>query len=190
LTSKHHDGFCLWPNKTANNSWGIPWNAGDRGPKRDLVGDLFTALRKTSVHPGLYFSLYEWYNPLWKFDKARYAENHAVPQLLELVNNYQPEVIWADGDWDASPETWKSEEFLAWLYNASPVRNRVVVNDRWGSGVRFHHGGIYTPEYQPDLDFDNHPWEESRGMGFSYGYNRMEDAWIVELLAGAYFAPG
>ena len=33
------------------------------------------------------------------------------------------------------------------------------------------------PEYQPDLDFEDHPWEESRGMGFSYGYNRAEDAW-------------
>src|SRR6185503_18961600 len=48
---------------------------------------------------------------------------------------------------------------------------------RWGSGVRFHHGGIFTPEYQPDLDFETHDWEESRGMGYSYGYNREEDAW-------------
>ena len=43
--------------------------------------------------------------------------------------------------------------------------------------IRFKHAGIYTPEYQPDLDFEDHYWEESRGMGYSYGYNREEDAW-------------
>ncbi|MFN7325622.1 MAG: alpha-L-fucosidase, partial [Chitinophagales bacterium] len=138
LTSKHHDGFCLWPNETASKTWGFPWNAAARGPKKDLIGDLFKALRKTSVRPGLYYSLYEWYNPIWKQDKARYANEHMLPQLYELVNKYAPEVVWADGDWDASPDTWKSKEFLAWLYNQSPVRDRVVANDRWGSGVRFH----------------------------------------------------
>lgn len=177
LTSKHHDGFCLWPSQQANLTWGFPWNSMDRGPHRDLVGDLFTALRKTSVRPGLYYSLYEWFNPMWKFDQKRYASNHAMPQLYDLVNRYQPDVVWADGDWDATPDTWQSPQFLAWLYNESPVRDKVVVNDRWGSGVRFKHGGVYTPEYQPHMDFDDHAWEESRGMGFSYGYNRAEDAW-------------
>jgi alpha-L-fucosidase len=176
LTSKHHDGFCLWPSKEAGKTWGFPWSADVRGPNRDLVGDLFGALQKTKVKPGLYYSLYEWYNPLWKFDHARYASDHAIPQLVDLVSRYQPWVVWADGDWDASPETWQSPKFLSWLYNESPVRDRVVVNDRWGSGVRFKHAGIYTPEYQPDLDFEDHAWEESRGMGFSYGYNRAEDA--------------
>lgn len=176
LTSKHHDGFCLWPSTQADKTWGFPWNAGTAGPRRDLVGDLFTALRKTQVKPGLYYSLYEWFNPLWRFDHRRYANDHALPQLYDLVNRYQPWVVWADGDWDDTPETWQSPQFLSWLFNESAVRQQVVVNDRWGSGVRFHHGGVYTPEYQPDLDFENHPWEESRGMGYSYGYNRAEDA--------------
>jgi len=177
LTSKHHDGFTLWPNQNANKTWGFPWNAKDIGPKRDLIGDLFKAVRKTSVHAGMYYSLYEWFNPLWKSDPKKYATEHVWPQMKELINNYQPEVFWTDGDWDAPPETWKSQEFLAWLYNESPVKDKVIVNDRWGAGVRFNHGGIYTPEYQPNLDFEDHDWEESRGMGYSYGYNREEDAW-------------
>jgi alpha-L-fucosidase len=177
LTSKHHDGYCLWPNEQASLTWGFPWSSDVVGPGRDLVGDLFKALNKTKVKPGLYFSLYEWFNPLWQFDKEKYARDHAMPQLYELVEKYRPWVVWADGDWDATPEQWRSPEFLAWLYNESAVRDRVVVNDRWGSGVRFNHGGIYTPEYQPDMDFENHAWEESRGMGHSYGYNRAEDAW-------------
>ena len=177
LTSKHHDGFTLWPNQQANNTWGFKWNAKDIGPKRDLLGDLFKAVRKTSVHAGMYYSLYEWFNPLWKSDPKKYAAEHVWPQMKELINNYQPDVFWTDGDWDAPAETWKSQEFLSWLYNQSPVKEKIVVNDRWGSGVRFNHGGIYTPEYQPNLDFETHDWEESRGMGYSYGYNREEDAW-------------
>src|SRR5436190_4036528 len=177
LTSKHHDGFTLWPNQNANNTWGFKWNAMDVGPKRDLLGDLFKAVRKTSVRAGMYYSLYEWFNPLWKSDPKKYAAEHVWPQMKELINNYQPDVFWTDGDWDAPAETWKSQEFLTWLYNESPVKEKIVVNDRWGSGVRFNHGGIYTTEYQPDLDFEDHDWEESRGMGYSYGYNREEDAW-------------
>ncbi|HET6723319.1 MAG TPA: alpha-L-fucosidase, partial [Chitinophagaceae bacterium] len=177
LTSKHHDGFTLWPNDNANKTWGFKWNAAEIGPKRDLLGDLFKAVRKTSVRAGMYYSLYEWFNPLWKRDPKKYAAEHVWPQMTELIKNYQPDVFWTDGDWDAPAETWKSQEFLAWLFNESPVKDKVVVNDRWGSGVRFHHGGIYTPEYQPNLDFEDHDWEESRGMGHSYGYNREEDAW-------------
>lgn len=177
LTSKHHDGFCLWPDPKSAQTWGFPWNSTVRGPKRDLMGDLFTALNKTSVKPGFYFSLYEWFNPIWKADPKRYAEEHAFPQLYDAVTRYKPWVVWGDGEWDAHSDTWQSPKFLAWLYNESPVKDYVVPNDRWGSDVRFKHGGTYTPEYQPDLDFENHAWEESRGMGFSYGYNRHEDAW-------------
>jgi len=177
LTSKHHDGFTLWPSKEADRDWGFPWNATAVGPKRDLIKDLFAAVRKTSVHAGMYYSLYEWYNPLWLADRNKFVTEHTWPQMKELINTYQPEVFWTDGDWDAPAETWKSQEFLTWLYNESPVKDRIVVNDRWGAGLRFNHAGIYTPEYQPDLDFEDHYWEESRGMGFSYGYNREEDAW-------------
>lgn len=177
LTSKHHDGFCLWPSKEADRDWGFPWNAVTAGPHRDLLGDLFKAIRKTSVHPGMYYSLYEWYNPLWLSDRKKYVSDHMWPQMKELINNYKPDVFWTDGEWEAPASTWKSQEFLAWLYNESPVKNTVVTYDRWGSGIRFKHGEVYTPEYQPDVDFEDHPWEESRGMGASYGYNRNEDAW-------------
>lgn len=177
LTSKHHDGFALWPSKEANKTWGFNWNAATAGPHRDLLGDLFTAIRKTSVHAGMYYSLYEWYNPLWLSDRKRYVAEHEWPQMKDLINTYQPDVFWTDGEWDDTEETWKSKEFLAWLYNESPVKDKVVTYDRWGAGVRFKHGGVFTPEYQPDLNFEDHAWEESRGMGMSYGYNRLEDAW-------------
>jgi alpha-L-fucosidase len=43
-------------------------------------------------------------------------------------------VIWSDGEWEADENYWKSKEFLAWLYNSSPVKDTIVVNDRWGKG--------------------------------------------------------
>jgi len=177
LTSKHHDGFALWPSKDASRTWGFPWNAAEAGPHRDLLGDLFTAIRKTSVHAGMYYSLYEWFNPLYLNDKPKYVSEHMWPQMKDVITTYQPDVFWTDGEWEGPDTLWKSREFLSWMFNESPVKDKVVVNDRWGSGIRFHHGGFYTPEYQPDLDFEDHYWEESRGMGFSYGYNREEDAW-------------
>src|SRR5258706_3013307 len=149
LTSKHHDGYCLWPSQEANRAWGFPWNAVEVGPKRDLIRYFFAAVRKTTVHPGMYYSLYEWFNPLWKKDPAEFASKHTWPQMKELITRYQPDVFWTDGDWDADENVWKSKEFLAWVYNESPVKDRVVSIDRSGSGPRFNHARGYAPECLP-----------------------------------------
>jgi hypothetical protein len=63
---------------------------------------------------------------------------------------------------------------MAWLLNESPVKDDVVINDRWGKDSRHKHGGYWTTEYTPGMADLDHVWEESRGMGFSYGYNRAE----------------
>jgi alpha-L-fucosidase len=49
-----------------------------------------------------------------------------------------------------------------------------VINDRWGKDTRHKHGGYWTTEYTSGMTGVDHPWEESRGMGFSFGYNRAE----------------
>lgn len=176
ITTKHHDGFTLWPSEEANKTWGFDWNAKDLGAKRDLLKELEVAVKKTTVKFGTYYSLYEWYNPLWLSDKKKYVEDHMHPQFKDMVENYQPDLIWSDGDWDMEADDWKSKELLAWLFNESAVGKTVVVNDRWGKGVRFNHGGYFTPEYMSEMD-GSRPWEECRGMGFSFGYNQNEDAW-------------
>jgi alpha-L-fucosidase len=56
------------------------------------------------------------------------------PELYDLVNTYKPDVVWSDGDWGCPDDYWKSKEFLAWLYNDSPVKDTIVVNDRLGQG--------------------------------------------------------
>ena len=174
LTSKHHEGFALWPSKEASATWGRPWNAVEVGPKRDVLGDLTKAVRAKGLRMGFYFSLYEWYNPLWLSDKPRYIREHMFPQFKDLVTRYEPALIFADGEWDLPSAEWRSPELLAWLYNESAVKDEVVVNDRWGKDSRHKHGGYWTTEYTPGMSAGDHPWEESRGMGFSYGYNRAE----------------
>lgn len=176
LTSKHHEGFTLWPNKEASATWGRPWNAVETGPKRDILGDLTTAVRAKNLKMGFYYSLYEWFNPLWLTDKPRYIREHMTPQFKDLVTRYQPSLIFADGEWDLPSSEWRSPELLAWLFNESAVKSEVVVNDRWGKDSRHKHGGYWTTEYTPGMSGIDHPWEESRGMGFSYGYNRAERA--------------
>ena len=64
---------------------------------------------------------------------------------------------------------------LAWLFNESPVKDEVVIDDRWGSDSRHKHGGYWTTEYTSGMNGMSHPWEESRGMGGSYGLNRAEN---------------
>lgn len=175
LTSKHHEGYTLWNNKEADRDWGRPWNAVTGTPKRDLLGDLTTAVRKEGMKMGYYYSLYEWYNPLWLKDRKRFATEHMIPQLKDLVNKYKPSIIFADGEWDMTDTAWHSPEFLAWLFNESPVAKDVVVNDRWGSNTREkNHGATYTTsEYGGGMSADI-VWEESQGIGHSYGYNRNE----------------
>jgi len=173
-TSKHHDGFALWPSAEASRDWARPWNAVDIGPKRDLLGDLAAEVRKRGLRFGFYYSLYEWYNPLWLSDKPRFIREHMHPQFKDVVTRYKPAIIFSDGEWDLTSAEWKTPELLAWLFNESPVRDEVAVNDRWGKDTRHKHGGYFTTEYAAGLPSGSHPWEENRGMGFSFGYNRME----------------
>ncbi len=175
LTSKHHEGYALWPSRQASATWGRPWNAVEIGPKRDVLGELTKAVRAKGLKMGFYYSLYEWYNPLWLSDKSRYVAEHMTPQFKDLVTRYEPSLIFSDGEWELTSAEWKSPELLAWLFNESKVRDEVVINDRWGKDSRHRHGGYWTTEFTPGMSgAAQHPWEENRGMGFSFGYNRAE----------------
>jgi len=171
LTAKHRDGYCLWPSAQAKG-----WNSMEVGPKRDLLGDLAKAVRKRGLKMGLHYSLSEWDHPLYRSDVKRYVEEHMVPQFKDVVTRYAPSVILADGEGDHLDKVWKSEELLAWVFNKSPCREDVAVNDCWGKGCRGQHGGYYTSEYASHLEKlgPDHVWEENQGIGRSFGYNRNE----------------
>jgi alpha-L-fucosidase len=191
LTTKHHDGFCLWP---TTSPYKKNWNSMDIGPKRDLVEDLTNAVKSAGMRMGLYYSIIEWesswthrtetgyYVPKkivdkYKIPEDEYVDQHLIPQLKDLVESYQPSLIFSDGgEWDGLENYWKTKEFLAWLYNDSQVKDEIVVNDRFAKNMPGNHGDYYSSEYK-DMDGvdSGHPWEESRGIGGSYGFNRAEN---------------
>jgi len=176
LTSKHHEGYTNWPSKYSFN-----WNSMDVGPMRDLVGELANATRQNSdLKFGLYHSMFEWFHPLYLSDKKSnwtqqdFVNQKTLPELYEIVNKYQPDVVWSDGDWEAPDTYWKSKEFLAWLYTNSSVKDSVVANDRFGSNVMCHHSGIYTcgDRYNPGV-LQKHKWENAMTIDkLSWGYRR------------------
>lgn len=185
LTSKHHDGFALWPSPES-----AYYNAVALGAGRDLAGEFTAAMKAAGLRSGFYYSLLEYANPHYPKnflkDKSvrpwtmrEWASRMNLPQMKELVENYKADIIWTDGEWDFPDADHLATDFIAWLYNESSVKDEVVVNDRWGIKCRGRHGGHYTTEYALEGGDKEglsavHPWEECRGIGRSFGYNRFE----------------
>jgi alpha-L-fucosidase len=130
LTTKHHDGFCLWPTATEHP------RKGSYHARRDIVGDLSRAVRDAGLRMGLYYSGgYDWpyndallSNPADSFlavphtpDYVAYAATH----VRELIDRYRPSVLWNDICWPAGGDL---PALFADYYNAVPDG---VINDRW-----------------------------------------------------------
>lgn len=202
LTSKHHDGFALFPSAVTDR------HAGKYGPKRDLVGELMTAARRRGrIHPGLYYSLGEFFNPalgkpMRNFytdaeipmvgykEVADYVGDYELKELYEIIDRYDPELLWADGQWFRKTDTtpWRSEEPIAHYYNRAKNRPRpkgVVVNDRFDT-----HYDFATYEQRTNPTMDPQKWECCITMGYSWGYNKFEldedyktSEYLIHLLA-------
>ena len=182
ITSKHHDGFCLWPTKYTDR------NAMKMGPKKDLLGQFFAAGRKENLKVGLYYSLYEWYNPLYTGKDISYAglkkvnnyvDDYMIPQIKELIDLYHPDFFFFDGEWDHPESFWKMKEVVAYYYNEAAKRNQeVFVNDRFGKDERGKHGDLYNVEYSYDdgsLGILTHKWSFWQGIAKTFGYNMDTD---------------
>ena len=182
ITSKHHDGFCLWPSKYTDR------NAMKMGPKKDILGEYFAAARKEGLKVGLYYSLYEWYNPLYTGKDISYAglkkvnnyvDDFMIPQIKELIDMYHPDFFFFDGEWDHPESFWKMKEVLAYYYNEAAKRNQeVFVNDRFGKGERGKHGDLYNVEYSYDKESEgllSHKWSFWQGIAKTFGYNQDTD---------------
>ena len=185
LTSKHHDGFALWPSPESPY-----YNAVSMGAGRDLAKEFCDAMKAAGLKRGFYYSMLEYANAKypcgrdgklskWAVSIQEWNRTVNIPQLKELADEYEADIIWPDGEWDYTSDEHLSRDYLAWLFNESKVKDTVVINDRWGKDCRGRHGGHYTTEYghaegEATGDVIAHPWEECRGIGGSFGYNRFE----------------
>ncbi len=89
---------------------------------------------------------------------------YAFAQIHELIDRYHPELLWNDIDW---PKTGNALQVEADYYNAIPDG---VIDDRFGIA----HADFTSPEYKKLDEISPKKWEECRGLGRSFGYNRAE----------------
>ena len=182
ITSKHHDGFCLWPTKYTDR------NVKQMGPRKDILGPYFKAARKEGLKVGLYYSLFEWHNPLYTGKEVPYAglkrvnnyvDDFMIPQIKELIDLYHPDFFFFDGEWDHPESFWKMKEVVAYYYNEAAKRGQeVFVNDRFGEGDRGRHGDLYNVEYHFDKGSEgllDHKWSFWQGIAKTFGYNQDTD---------------
>ncbi len=172
LTTKHHDGFVLWPSKVQNPHLA----AAKQRATRDLVGDLAKAVRQKDIKLGVYYSGgFDWTFLPGPFIKPEDSRNGTPPSdeyarysdahYRELIERYQPTILWNDIRY---PSKGKLLEIFADYYNTYPDG---IVDNRWSP---FKHSDFDTPEYQDVPDIKPKKWEECRGLGASFGYNRAE----------------
>lgn len=188
LTTKHHDGFLLWPGARTS-----PYRPGRYSTSRDLVGELTTAIRKRNMKMGLYYS-----GGLdWTFNETPvrdyidvYSTIVQTPEFVEyasghfheLIDKYAPSILWNDIGYPAKAN---ALELFADYYNSVPDG---VINDRWsqqlpdrvpGPGEMINpppavHFDYTTPEYATYSGIVEKHWEACRGIGHSFGYNQNE----------------
>ena len=183
LTTKHHDGFTLWPTQHP-----CPRKP-DYFTTRDLTGELTNAVRARGMRMGLYYS-----GGLdWAFNEARIQDRQDVrgtivqePEFVEyslahwreLIDRYQPSVMWNDIGFPAAPDL---GELFAYYYNHTPdgvINNRFTQAVQPGSGAETEyvnpHYDFVTPEYAQFDEVQQQKWESCRGIGHSFGYNHAE----------------
>lgn len=175
-TTKHHEGFCLWDTATTG------FNAARRGPRRDLIAEIAAATRTAGARFGVYYSgALDWhvsdFPPIESdTDLFRYRRNDAnfarysAAQLEELVERFAPDVLWNDIDWPDAGKGGESFGVAALLDRYFAGNPDGVVNDRWG--VPYH--GYLTREYTDLAEISPVPWESTRGLGYSFGFNQDE----------------
>lgn len=172
LVTKHHDGFCLFPSRYTD------YNSINRGPQRDIVGELTKSVREHDMRMGLYYSaIIDWrfrHDPMYTDLDTRqlncptheYAD-YVYHQYMELIDSYHPSLLWNDIGWPYAGE-YMLPHILSHYYNTCPEG---VVNDRFN--------GLYSDytvkEYEQGSMDRSAKWENTRGLGLSFGYNAVED---------------
>ena len=166
ITTRHHDGFCLFDSKVSD------FTAPKTGAGRDLIAEFVDACRAANMRFGFYYSLIDWRFPGTiphgtrkdnKTYKALVDQAHA--QVRELLTNYGTvDILWYDMIVPNDPDLWRSKELNAMARKLQP---NIIINDR--AGVP---GDFATPENvvkaQPG------PWESCYSMNRSWGYARYD----------------
>lgn len=143
LTSRHHDGYCLWDSKVTD------YTSAAQAPGRDFVREFVEAFRAVGLQVGLYYSLADWRIPAyWEGPAgdpegwARFRE-YVHAQVEELLTGYgKIDVIWFDGAWPQSAREWDSYDLVRRIRELQP---EILINNRLGkvdAADRVEGGGV------------------------------------------------
>jgi len=194
ITSKHHDGFCLWDSKVTE------WDVTDATPfKRDILKELAQACKKQGVKLCFYHSIMDWHHPDAQApfypnyndgsksnpNFARYVDTYLKPQLAELLTNYGPiGVLWFDGEWIKDWTEPQGKDLYAYVRSLQPS---IIVNNRVGKGRKGmeglsasteYAGDFGTPEQQvPPEGLPGVDWETCMTMNDTWGFKSYDDKW-------------
>lgn len=163
--TKHHDGFCWWDSALTGRT------SARQGPRRDVTAELATASRAAGLVFGVYYSLLDWAHPAYP-DPEGYVDAYMRPQLAELVERFEPAVLWGDGHWGHTAEHWRADAIVADYHQAMAALGLgAAVNDRFMAS----HADFATFEYEvPDTPPPG-AWELCRGLAHSFCWNRAEE---------------
>ncbi len=178
LTSKHHDGYSLWPSEYTR------YGTQSYLDGRDLLKPYVDACRKYGLKVGLYFSPRDWSYPdfPWSLhypdnDKPRQIDDpeknredleafyrYTVGQISELLTRYgKIDLIWFDGiGWPGIKDI-HSEQTLAWVRRIQP---HILINPRWGGK-----GDFTTPEWLMPKEAPKGWWENCASWSGHWGYS-------------------
>ncbi|MHB1456065.1 MAG: alpha-L-fucosidase [Armatimonadota bacterium] len=162
LTTKHHEGFCLFDSKLTD------YTSVKRGPKRDLVAEFVEAARDEGLKVGLYYSMMDWHHPdgarCWNDEDARKRFVEYTHGLVrELCTNYgKIDILWYDLPWPLSAAGWEAERLAKMVLELQPD---IIFNDR--SGIA---GDFGTPEQSITPPGPGRAWEAVMSFNTSWGY--------------------
>ncbi len=175
MTSKHHDGYAMWPTKV--NAWNLRDHS-SFDKTRDILAEMKAEADRQGVKFGLYYSIWDWHDPDFETNFAAY-KTRMYAQLKELVDNYHPALLWFDGEWTTTNPTnnWSErdgEQLQDYLHSLDPT---LVVNNRAGKR-RVVDGDFGTPEQQIPADqVEGQPWESCMTINGHWGFARYDTNW-------------
>ena len=195
ITTKHHDGFCLWDSEVTDYDI-IDFTQFDR----DIIGELTEACNEAGLKMCFYYSILDWHHPdaqayhepeyIKNHTKrtspnwSRYADSYMRPQLAELIKNYDPAVLWFDGEWIGD---WTEPQGKALYNELRGMKPSLIINNRVGKGRKgmqgfskddTYAGDFGTPEQEiPDRGFPGVDWESCMTMNNTWGFKTNDHRW-------------
>ena len=186
ITTKHHDGFCLWPSDVTT------FDIDDASPfKRDILDELSAACKKHGIKFGTYYSLIDWHHPsqepnlkakgpfgrwghnLMKEGRKKEYVTYMKAQIKELIEKYDTEIMWFDGDWNSWWTLADGDDLYRYIRTLKPS---IIINNRVSKRGQFKYD-YGTPEnVTPGAALDYY-WEACWTMNHTWGYSKYDKKW-------------